>query len=65
MSQTEASKAVASEERTEEAKSFVRRVRTAARRKYTVSRAGGGGSWAAGVSKARINVRLSGQHKCH
>ena len=35
MSQTETAKAVAAEERTEEARSFVRRVRTATRRKYT------------------------------
>ena len=35
MSQTEAAKAEAAEERTEEARSFVRRVRTATRRKYT------------------------------
>ena len=35
MSQTETAKAEASEERTEENRSFVRRVRTAARRKYT------------------------------
>ena len=35
MSQTETIKAVAAEERTEEARSFVRRVRTATRRKYT------------------------------
>ena len=35
MSQTETGKAVAAEERTEEARSFVRRVRTATRRKYT------------------------------
>ena len=35
MSQTETGKAVAAEERTEETRSFVRRVRTATRRKYT------------------------------
>ena len=35
MSQTETAKAEAAEERTEEARSFVRRVRTATRRKYT------------------------------
>ena len=35
MSQTETAKAEAAEERTEETRSFVRRVRTAARRKYT------------------------------
>ena len=35
MSQTETAKAVAAEERTEETRSFVRRVRTATRRKYT------------------------------
>ena len=35
MSQTETAKALAAEERTEEARSFVRRVRTATRRKYT------------------------------
>ena len=35
MSQTDTTKAVAAEERTEEARSFVRRVRTATRRKYT------------------------------
>ena len=35
MSQTEAAKAEAAEERTEETRSFVRRVRTATRRKYT------------------------------
>ena len=35
MSQTETGKAMAAEERTEEARSFVRRVRTATRRKYT------------------------------
>ena len=35
MSQTETAKAVAAEGRTEEARSFVRRVRTATRRKYT------------------------------
>ena len=35
MSQIEAAKAEAAEERTEEARSFVRRVRTATRRKYT------------------------------
>ena len=35
MSQTETAKAEAGEERTEETRSFVRRVRTAARRKYT------------------------------
>ncbi len=35
MSQTETGKAVAAEECTEEARSFVRRVRTATRRKYT------------------------------
>ncbi len=35
MSQTETAKAVTAEERTEEARSFVRRVRTATRRKYT------------------------------
>ena len=35
MSQTETGKAVAAEERTEEARSFIRRVRTATRRKYT------------------------------
>ena len=35
MSQTETAKAVAAEERTEETISFVRRVRTATRRKYT------------------------------
>ena len=35
MSQTETAKAVAAEERTEEVRSFVRRVRTATRRKYT------------------------------
>ena len=35
MSQTEIEKALAAEERTEEARSFVRRVRTATRRKYT------------------------------
>ena len=35
MSQTETAKAMAAEERTEEARSFVRRVRTATRRKYT------------------------------
>ena len=35
MSQTETIKAVEAEERTEEARSFVRRVRTATRRKYT------------------------------
>ena len=34
MSQTESQKTQAAEERTEETKSFVRRVRTAARRKY-------------------------------
>ena len=35
MSQTETPKAEGAEERTEETKSFVRRVRTATRRKYT------------------------------
>ena len=35
MSQTESQKTQAAEERTEETKSFVRRVRTAARRRYT------------------------------
>ena len=35
MSQTETGKAVAAEERTEETRSFVRRVRAATRRKYT------------------------------
>ena len=35
MSRTEMTKAVAAEERMEEARSFVRRVRTAIRRKYT------------------------------
>ena len=35
MSQTETAKAEAAEERTEETRSFVRRVRTATRRKYT------------------------------
>ena len=35
MSQTETAKAEAAEERTEEARSFVRRVRAATRRKYT------------------------------
>ncbi len=35
MSQTETGKAEAAEERTEETRSFVRRVRTATRRKYT------------------------------
>ena len=35
MSQTETAKALAAEERTEETRSFVRRVRTATRRKYT------------------------------
>ena len=35
MSQTETGKAVAAEERTEEAKSFVRRVKAAARHKHT------------------------------
>ena len=35
MSQTETGKAVAAEERTEETRSFARRVRTATRRKYT------------------------------
>ena len=35
MSQTETAKALAAEERTGETKSFVRRVRTATRRKYT------------------------------
>ena len=35
MSQTETAKSVAAEERTEETRSFVRRVRTATRRKYT------------------------------
>ena len=35
MSQTETTKAVAADERTEETRSFVRRVRTATRRKYT------------------------------
>ena len=35
MSQTETAKAVAAEERTEETRSFVRTVKSAARRKYT------------------------------
>ena len=35
MSQTETTKAVGAEERTEETRSFVRRVRAAARRRYT------------------------------
>ena len=35
MSQTETGKAVAAEERTEEAKSFVRRVKAATRHKHT------------------------------
>ena len=35
MSQTEMTKAVAAEERTDEVRSFVRRARTATRRKYT------------------------------
>ena len=35
MSQTETAKAVGAEERTEETRSFVRRVRAATRRKYT------------------------------
>ena len=35
MSQTETPKAEGAEERTEETRSFVRRVRTATRRKYT------------------------------
>ena len=35
MPQTETAKAVAAEERTEETRSFVRRVRTAARRRYS------------------------------
>ena len=35
MSQTETAKAVAAEERTEAARSFVQRVRSATRRKYT------------------------------
>ena len=36
MSQTETGKAVVAEERTEETRSFVRRVRTATRRRYTL-----------------------------
>ena len=36
MSQTESAKAVAAEERTEETRSFVRTVKSAARRKYTL-----------------------------
>ena len=35
MSQTDTDKAVVAEERTEEARSFVRRVRTATRRRYS------------------------------
>ena len=35
MSESDTDKALAAEERTEEARSFVRRVRTATRRKYT------------------------------
>ena len=40
MSQTETGKAVAAEERTEAARSFVRTVKAATRRKYTPGREG-------------------------